>query len=92
MKTVQEVLDLAISLRYYRDEGKDRYMCLALETMLAHKVVTLEEYLSAVAEIDTYVGFEGTLYNKLSYNNLPSTFEDRLTIYSNWSLRPTLTK
>lgn len=92
MKTVQEVLNLAISLRYYRDVGRDKFMCLALETMLAHKVITLEEHLNTEAEITNYVGNMGTLHNKLYNNGLPRDFEDRLTIYLNWSLRPTLTK
>lgn len=92
MKTVQEVLNLAISLGYYRDAGNAKFMCLALETVLAHKVITLEEYLNTVSEIDNYVGYAGTLHNKLYINDLPRDFEDRLTIYSNWSLRPTLIK
>lgn len=92
MRSVQEVLNLAISLGYYRDAGRDRYMCQALQTMLAHKVITLEEYFNTVAEISNYVGYEGTLHNKLLINNLPEEYEDRLAIYSNWSLRPTLTK
>ena len=92
VKTVQEVLNLAISLGYYRDVGRDKFMCLALETMLSHKVITLEEHLNTEAEIAIYVGNAGTLRNKLCINSLPSEYEDRLTIYSNWSLRPTLTK
>lgn len=92
MKTVQEVLNLAISLRYYRDVGRDKFMCLALETMLAHKVITLEEHLNTEAEITKYVGNMGTLHNRLLINDLPKEFEDRLTIYLNWSVRPTLTK
>ena len=92
MKTVQEVLNLAISLRYYRDVGRDRFMCLALETMLAHKVITPEEHLITEVEIYNYVGDAGTLRNKLCINSLPSEYEDRLTIYLNWSLRPILTK
>lgn len=92
MKTVQEVLNLAISLRYFRDAGRDKFMCLALETMLAHKVITLEEYLNTESDIAVYVGNSGTLHNKLYANSLPRAYEDRLAIYSNWSLRPTLTK
>ena len=92
MRTVQEVLNLAISLRYYRDVGRDRFMCLALETMLAHKIITLEEHLNTESDIAIYVGNSGTLHNKLLINDLPREYEDRLTIYLNWSLRPTLTK
>ena len=90
MKTVQEVLNLANSLRYYRDVGRDRFMCLAIETMLNHEIITLEEYLNTLDEIAIYVGNAGTLHNRLLINDLPKEFEDRLTIYSNWSLRPTL--
>lgn len=92
MKTVQEVLNLAISLRYYRDAGRDKFMCLALEKMLKHKVITQEEHLNTESDIDIYVGNAGTLRNKLYINGLPRDFEDRLAIYLNWALRPTLTK
>lgn len=92
MKSVQEVFNLAISLNYYRDVGKDEFMCLALETMLEQEIITAREYLKAKKEINDYKGGFLTLRNRLTAAGLPSRFEDRLTIYKNWADKPELIK
>jgi hypothetical protein len=92
MRTVQEVFNLAISLNYYKNTGVAKYMCLSVNTMHAHTIVTLSELLRVEEEIEKYIGSSVTLKLALASCELPYQFEDLLHIYLNWADRPNLIK
>ena len=104
MKTMQEILDLALDSMLYisREEydllelplGDDHsyYMCDILVTIYWDGLITQEERDFATDEIAKYIG--ENKYNAscmslfLQKHSLPSSHEDKVKIYKNWDLRP----
>lgn len=104
MKTMQEILDLALDSGLYvsREEyenlklnlfdDRSYYMCDVLETICADGVITEEELNFSSDEIAKYI--QESKYNAycmsffLSKNSLPSSHEDKIKIYKDWSNKP----
>lgn len=104
MKSIQEILDLALeSGLYVSREEYDKmklnlcddhsyYMCDVLGTICADGVITEEELNLSSDEIAKYI--QDSKYNAscmsffLEKNSLPSSHEDKLEIYKDWENKP----
>ena len=102
MKTMQEILDLALDsmlyisreeydkLKLYLNDDHSYYMCDVLQIIYSDDLITREEYEFATDEIAEYIGEKhaGCMSLFLQKNSLPSSHEDKVKIYKNWDLRP----
>ena len=95
LDSVQEIFDKVIDNGYYTSiAGNEKfkysnYMCYSLKYAYEDNIITKKDFFLARKEIEQYIGMSG-LESVLSWNRLPSNYDDRLKIYRNWEDKPVL--
>ena len=101
MKTVQEILDLALKSTLYvsreeydllnvdLDDEHSYYMCDVLGSLEKYGDITSEEHQLVIDSIENYIdpGY-WCLGTHLENSNLPNSHEDKIKIYKDWENKP----